>query len=87
MKIEYYIFSVIFNVNLAISSIHLSLMVTTFNEVIVILFVGYCFSALDCVDLMSWRSIRCDSKKLRRMSFDSVLRFFAALSKLYSAHW
>ena len=80
MKIEYFIFSVIFNINLAISSIHLSLMVTTFNEVIVILFVGYCFSALDCVDLMSWRSIRCDSKKLRRMSF-------AALSKLYSAHW
>ena len=50
-------------------------MVTTFYTVISVLFVGSCFNALDCVDLMSRRAVSCDSNKRGRTSIDSVLRF------------
>ena len=50
-------------------------MVTTFYTMISVLFVGSCFNALDCVDLMNRRAVRCSSNKRERMSIDGVLRF------------
>ena len=49
-------------------------MVTTFYTVISVLLVGSCFSALDCVDLMSRSAVRCDSNKRGSTPIESVLR-------------
>ena len=50
-------------------------MVTTFYTVISVLFVGPCFSALDCVDLMSKCAVKYGSNKRGSTSIDEVLRF------------
>ena len=50
-------------------------MATTFYTTISILFVGSCFNALGCVDLMSRRAVKCVSNKSGRTSIDGVLRF------------
>ena len=47
----------------------------TFYIVISVLFVGSCFNALDCADLMSRHVVRCGSNKCGWMSTDNILRF------------
>ena len=77
IRIQYFISRVIFNINLSSNLANTFISngnVTTFNAVISVFLVGYCFSALNCVDLMSTRSIRCGSNDLGRTSTDGVPR-------------
>ena len=47
-------------------------MVANFYTVISVLFVGSCFDALDCVDLMSRRAVTCASNIRGRTSINGV---------------
>ena len=50
-------------------------MVTTFYTMISVLFVGSCFNALDCVDVMSREAVKYASNKRGTMSINGFIRF------------
>ena len=74
MRIQYFLPWDIFYINLVILLTFLSLMVTSFDVMNLVLLVGSCFNALVCVDVMSRHAVRCSSNKRERTSMDGVPR-------------